>query len=178
MLKWLVCLLIPCCYIVILIVALYFVFLRVTFQGSTIRTASVKDARDSSQDLSLARSGHCSISTKFYHLHAFLSLVNLKIQAIKKHLATKDNSFQYFAQLCSVLCENRTQTAVSRLNRQIHTKVCQIPLLASNFNNTLGVQMHRSTGHFYFRASSVPCLHCNNSQMSFVWQYYVIIISL
>ncbi len=95
MLKWLVCLLIPCCYIVILIVALYFVFLRVTFQGSTIRTASVKDARDSSQDLSLARSGHCSISTKFYHLHAFLSLVNLKIQAIKKHLATKDNSFQY-----------------------------------------------------------------------------------
>ncbi len=57
-------------------VALYFVFLRVTFQGSTIRTASVKDARDSSRDLSLARSGHCSVITKFDHLHAFLSLVN------------------------------------------------------------------------------------------------------
>ncbi len=55
-------------------------------------------------DLSLARSGHCSVVTKFYHLHAFLSLVNLKIKAIKKHLGAKDNSFHLRA---SVLCEHR-----------------------------------------------------------------------
>ncbi len=42
-------------------------------QGSTIRMASVKDARDS------RRISHCSVVTKLYHLHPF-----------KKHFGTKD----------------------------------------------------------------------------------------
>ncbi len=33
-------------------------------------------------DLSLARSGHCCAVTKVYHLHVYLSLVNVKILVI------------------------------------------------------------------------------------------------
>ncbi len=68
-----------------------------SFLGELIRTArcpgaSVKDARDSRRICHFARSGHCSVVTKVYHLHVFLSLVNLKVQAIKKHPGMKDSS--------------------------------------------------------------------------------------
>ncbi len=50
-----------------------------------------------------------------------LSLVNLKNQAIKKHLGVKDNSFHLRAVF--------SDTSEPPLNGQIHTKVCQnIPL--------------------------------------------------
>ncbi len=75
------------------------IFLKV-YQGLTIKTVRWREGRS---DLSLARSGHCSVVTKLYHLNAFLSLVFKKMLAIKKYLGAKDNSFQYMlAVICSV----------------------------------------------------------------------------
>ncbi len=129
---------------VIYIYIYIYIYTHTHIHGSTIRTArwpgaSVKDARDST-DLSLARSGHCSVVTKLYHLHALLSLVNLIIKAIKKHLGAKDNSFHLHAVFCSVWTA-RAQTAASltrasclQMGKYIQ-KYVKIPLLASNLNN-------------------------------------------
>ncbi len=142
--------------------------------------------------MSLARSGHCSIVTKFYHLHAFLSLVNLKIKAIKKHLGAKDNSFHLRA---SVLCEQRAH----RQPRLWHARAAfewantyksmskypswQVTWTMINLYWIYTLE-YRCTDqpdifcfileHLLFRACTQTALQ-SFSQMSFVWQYCVII---
>ncbi len=65
--------------------------------------ASVKDARDS------RRICHWPDRTtaEVYILNVFLSLVNLKDQAIKKQSGAKDNSIHYSR---AVFCVNRART--------------------------------------------------------------------
>ncbi len=76
-----------------------------------------------------------------------------------------------------VLCEQHAPRATRAMN---WVSFCLF--LAPEWANTYKMSKNTSTGHFlfYFRASSVPCLHklhCNHfSQMPFVWKYYVIII--
>ncbi len=98
--------------------------------------------------------GPLQVVTKLYYLHAILSLVCLKMQAIKKHLGAKDNSFQYMRVVFCSVWTARAQTAASLTPRDAWTgkymKYVKLPLLASNFSNNSSilnlyteVQMHR-----------------------------------
>ncbi len=120
-----------------------------------------------------------SVIMKVYHLHAFLSLVNLNIQAIKKHSGAKDNSSLL---ACCVLCEQRTQTATSLictscLNRRIHRKVAyvKITVLPSNFVDLTMINLYlintveyRCTGRpdiFYFISNYLLFCACTRTAL-------------
>ncbi len=116
--------------------------------------------------------GPLQVVTKLYHLHAFLSLVCLKMLGIKKHLGAKDNSFQYMR--CVLFCVNNASTD-SCVSDTRETPERANTWSMSNYLSwqvTLAIihlywiyiLEYRCTDQqniclFYFRASSVLCLH-------------------
>ncbi len=128
-------------------------FLKV-YQGLTIKTVRWREGR---LDLSLARSGHCRWPL-IVSLHAILSLVCLKCKRLKA-FGRERQPFSTCA-LCSVLCEQRAQTAASLtrascLNGQ-NMSMSNYPFLTSNFSNNSSIlnlyTKEVTDAQIYFRA--------------------------